>query len=125
MVPLSPAIKRLKQWRYVNHLSQRQAIDVMKARDFKVALTTLQAWEQRNIHPGHFTEKALDAFLEQFPTITDAPTYGRWVTPEKKIAEIHKLRKTGATLASIGEKFGLSESAVSRICAGNRRAKGI
>jgi transcriptional regulator with XRE-family HTH domain len=48
--------------------------------------------------------------------------YGRWKSPDKDIAEIHKLRKSGMTLLSIGERFGLSESAVSRICAGNRRA---
>ena len=45
--------------------------------------------------------------------------------PNKDIAEIHKLRKTAMTSLSIAQRFGISESAVSRICAGHRRAKEI
>jgi hypothetical protein len=62
-------------------------------------------------------------FTEQHPKITDAPVYGRWKSPNKDIAEIRKLRKSGLTLLSIAQRFGISGSAVSRICAGNRRAR--
>jgi hypothetical protein len=82
-----------------------------------------QSWEQGVQFPGTFATKALETFLEQDPVITDAPVYGRWKSPNKDIAEIHKLRKTGMTLLSIAQRFGISESAVSRICAGHRRAR--
>jgi len=119
----SPVIAKLKKWRKTNNLSQRQAVEVMDMRDFPVTAASLKSWEQGVTVPGKLAAKALDAFLEQHPKITDAPKFGRWSAPNKNVPKIRKLRMTGMTLLSIGQKFGLSESAVSRICAGNRRAK--
>jgi len=121
----SPVIEKLKEWRKNNNLSQRQAVEVMGMRDFPVTAASLKSWEQGVTAPGKLAAKALEAFLEQHPRITDAPVYGRWKSPNKDVGEIRKLRKSGMTLLSIGERFGLSESAVSRICAGNRRATAV
>jgi DNA-binding transcriptional regulator YiaG len=120
---LSPVLKQLVEWMEINNLSQRQAAEVLSKHDFPVSKFTIQSWQQRRTAPEHWASKALEAFLEQHPKITDAPAYGRWKSPNKDVAEIHKLRKTGMTLLSIAQRFGISESAVSRICAGNRRAK--
>jgi excisionase family DNA binding protein len=42
---------------------------------------------------------------------------------DAQVAEVRKLRESGATLSSIAGKFHITESSVSRICAGNRRQK--
>jgi transcriptional regulator with XRE-family HTH domain len=119
----SKVVEKFKAWRAANKLSQRQAAAVMGMHDFPVSIPSIQSWEQGVQTPGKLAAKALEAFLEQHPKITDAPVYGRWKSPNKDIAEIHKLRKSGMTLLSIAQRFGISESAVSRICAGHRRAK--
>jgi transcriptional regulator with XRE-family HTH domain len=119
----SAVIEKLKAWRTANKLSQRQAAAVMGMHDFPVSIPSIQSWEQGVQTPGKLAARALEAFLEQHPKITDAPAYGRWKSPNKDIAEIRKLRKSGMTLLSIAQRFGISESAVSRICAGNRRAR--
>ena len=93
--------------------------------DFPVSIPAIQSWKQGVTAPGKLAAKALEAFLEQHPKITDAPKFGRWSSPNKDVPEIRNLRKSGMTLLSIGERFGLSESAVSRICAGNRRATAV
>jgi transcriptional regulator with XRE-family HTH domain len=120
----SAIVQRFKEWRQANKLSQRQAAAVMGIYDLPVSIPSIQSWEQGVQTPGKLAAKALETFLEQHPKITDAPAYGRWKSPNKDVAEIHKLRKTGMTLLSIAQRFGISESAVSRICAGHRRAKG-
>lgn len=119
----STVVEKFKAWRAANKLSQRQAAAVMGMHDFPVSIPSIQSWEQGVQPPGKLAAKALEVFLERHPKITDAPVYGRWKSPNKDIAEIHKLRKSGMTLLSIAQQFGISESAVSRICAGNRRAK--
>jgi DNA-binding transcriptional regulator YiaG len=75
---LPAVIQRLKAWREANKLSQRQAVAVMQARECPITLSTLQAWERSWRSPGQLASKALVAFLSQYPTITDAPVYGRW-----------------------------------------------
>jgi transcriptional regulator with XRE-family HTH domain len=119
----SAVVDKFKVWRKANKLSQRQAAAVMGMHDLPVSIASIQSWEQGIQFPGMFATKALETFLEQHSKITDAPVYGRWKTPNKDIAEIRKLRKSGMTLLSIAQRFGISESAVSRICAGHRRAK--
>jgi transcriptional regulator with XRE-family HTH domain len=119
----SAVVEKFKAWRTANKLSQRQAAAVMGMHDLSVSIPSIQSWEQGVTSPGKFATKALETFLEQHPRITDAPVYGRWKSPDKDIAEIHKLRKSGMTLLSIAQRFGITESAVSRICAGHRRAK--
>jgi len=68
-------IAKLKAWRTANKLSQRQAVEVMNARGFPVALRTLQSWELSRKTPSHrdpqkFAARALEAFLADYPTIT-------------------------------------------------------
>lgn len=117
-------IERLKRWRKANKLSQRQAIAVMNARDFPISISALQKWEIGIYAPDVFAFRALEAFLDQHPIITDAPRFGRWKepVPAETVADIRKLRESGMPLLAIGQRFGISESAVSRICTGNRRA---
>ena len=43
--------------------------------------------------------------------------------PDAGVKRIKELRAKGKTLKEIGRVMGLSESAVSRICAGNRHAR--
>jgi hypothetical protein len=70
-----------------------------------------------SLHLASSPSKDLETFLAQYPKITDAPVYGRWKSPSKDVPEIRNLRMAGITLLSTGQRFGLSESAVSRICA--------
>lgn len=42
---------------------------------------------------------------------------------DAQVEEIRKLRESGTTLLSIAEQFHITESSVSRICAGNQRQK--
>jgi hypothetical protein len=77
---------------------------------------TLQKWEVGFRSPGRFAAKAMEHFLDEHPTIDDPPVVGRWKN------QLPELRENGATLLTIAERFGISESSVSRICAGNRRA---
>lgn len=118
-------MEKLKSWRKTNNLSQRQAVAVMESSGLEVPLLTLQKWEGGFRSPGRFALSALDQFLEQHPTVTDAPVYGRWKTtmPDSKVSEMRKLRANGMSLLSLAERFGISESSVSRICRGERRAK--
>jgi len=119
----SAVVEKLKAWRTANKLSQRQAAAVMGIQDLPVSIPAIQSWEQGVTSPGKLAARALETFLEQHPKIADAPKFGRWSVPNKDVPEIRKLRKSGMTLFSIAQRFGLSESAVSRICAGNRRAE--
>jgi DNA-binding transcriptional regulator YiaG len=116
---LPAVVQKLKAWRKTNKLSQRQAAAVMNAHDLPVLLETLQRWEGGFRSPGRLISKVLEAFLRDHPSITDAPVFGRWKNPvsEEAVTEIRKLRKSGMTLVTIGQRFGISESVVSRICA--------
>jgi transcriptional regulator with XRE-family HTH domain len=120
----SPALK-LKAWRKTNKLSQRQAAEVMASHDFPVLVETLQRWEGGFRSPGRLISKVLETFLRDHEIITDPPVYGRWKRPvsEEAVEEIRKLREGGIPLLTIAQRFGISESSVSRICSGNRRAK--
>jgi len=71
--------------------------------------------------PGRFAAKAFEQFLDDNPTIANPPVVGRWKNqlPDAKVTEIRKLRENGAALLTIAERFGISESSVSLICAGN------
>src|SRR5215469_16388550 len=107
-------IAKLKAWRTANKLSQRQAVEVMNARDVPVRLRTFQAWEVRARYPEVFTARALEAFLSQYPTITDPPIFGRWKdkVSEEQVTEILKLRQQGMTLTQIAQRYGITEGAV-------------
>jgi len=120
---LSPVVRQLKKWRDANSLSQHQASDVLTLNGLAVTLPALRQWEQGLRSPQTFTANVLETFLSQHPVVTNAPQYGRWPkVPEDLLPEIKALRENGATLLWIAERYGISESAVSRICGGSRRA---
>jgi transcriptional regulator with XRE-family HTH domain len=117
-------IRQLKAWRTRNNLSQRQAVFAMESRDCPVDIATLQQWEQGRSRPSNLAAKALETFLATYPTITDAPLYRkRTKLSAETIAEIRRLRKEGKTMISIGQRFGVDESYISRILSGERLAK--
>jgi hypothetical protein len=96
----------------------------MLANGVEVPLLTYQKYEGGFRSPGRFAAKAFEQFLDDNPTIANPPVVGRWKNqlPDAKVTEIRKLRENGAALLTIAERFGISESSVSLICAGNRRA---
>jgi len=117
-------IRNLMQWREANKLSQRQAVAVMASCDYPVNLQTLQAWEQGRYSPEPLAAKALETFLAQVPTVTDAPVYGkRSRFSEKDLTEISRLRDEGQTLVAIAGRFGVGASYMSRILSGARLGK--
>jgi hypothetical protein len=77
---LHPVIVKLKAWRRKNKLSQRQAVEIMKARGYPVLLGELQRWEVGMRRPRPLVAKALEAFLDKHPKIPaeDVPKFGRW-----------------------------------------------
>jgi transcriptional regulator with XRE-family HTH domain len=119
-------MKHFVAWRTRNGLSQRGAVEVLGRMDFgEIALGTLQKWEEGKRAPGRFTAKCLSRFLDEHPVIEDGPRRGslrRDPTPVKTVEAIKKAREAGETLKAIAERYGLSESSVSRICKGSRRA---
>jgi len=122
MVKLPLVVQKLKNWRAANDLSQRQATAVLQANGLPVGLSTVQHWEQGFRKPGPFTVKALETFLAAHPVVTGVPKYGRLQTPDWQVEEIRAFRDQGTTLLTLAERYGISESAVSRICGGSRRA---
>jgi transcriptional regulator with XRE-family HTH domain len=124
MKTLDSTIQKLKSWRAANKLSQRQAGVLMQRHGIPVTIGTLQKWEIGERSPGPFALVALQQFIERHPIIANPPIVKGWIKrlPDKKVAQIRALRKEGAPLLLIAEKFRISESSVSRICAGNRRA---
>jgi hypothetical protein len=121
---LSDVIKRLKQWRAQNDLSQRQAIDVMTARGLPISLTSLQNYEGAFRTPSASANYAISRFLDDHPVITDAPVYPRRdPLPETIDAEIKALREQGWEFLKIAEKFGISESGAFRIATGDKHRK--
>ncbi len=121
---MQAVIKRLKKWRAANNLSQRQAFDVMAARGLPISFTSITNYEGGFRSPGASSAYALSRFLDDNPTITDAKVYQRRdPLPDDKVGEILDLRKQGWELLKISEKFGISESGVSRIISGQRRKR--
>src|SRR5215469_1235924 len=110
----SDLVKRLKDWRGKNGLSQRQAAEVMMARGVPVMARTLQSWEAGDRRPGPMAAKLLEAFLAANRMIegTDRPVYAKVasVVSKKDVGLIKKLREGGKTLKAIAGEFGISES---------------
>ena len=69
---IAPIIERLKAWREANNLSQSQAVQILVAAGLPVKLRTLQDWEVGRRSPHALSATALDRFLDQHPTISDA-----------------------------------------------------
>jgi len=72
----------------------------MKAHGLPVALRTLQSWELSRKTPSHrdpekFAARALESFLADDPTITDAPIFGRRKdkVSKEQVTEILNLRR--------------------------------
>jgi transcriptional regulator with XRE-family HTH domain len=111
-------------WREANKLSQRQVVAVMAARDYPVNLKTLQGWEQGWYAPEPLAAKALETFLAQYPTVNDAPVYGKKSKlSAQDLAEIRRLRDEGQSLTAIAARFGVDVSYISRIVSGERLKK--
>ena len=72
-------IVRLRAWRKRNGLSQRAAAEVMTREGYRVGVGSIRAWEIGRSAPGELATRALEAFLDAHPVITDPPKYGRWV----------------------------------------------
>ena len=78
----TPLVKKLMEWREKNHLSQRQAAAVLQRYGCPISETAVRAWENGRRVPRARMEKAVEAVIDQHPTITDAPRFGRWVKDE-------------------------------------------
>ena len=116
-------IHKLRAWKLENSLSARASAAVMNARGLVISFRTLEAWNSGLRTPSRFAAQALENFLAQHPVITDAPKYQRYKLTDEQVAEIRQLRENGGDLVSIAARFGISESAVSRLARGKRRKK--
>lgn len=117
-------IEELKAWREKNGLSQRQAVAVMEAGGVPVTQRSLRGWETGERRPGAMAAKLLEQFLRSYPKV-EVVDKGRYRKRAKTVSgadvkRIMELRAQEKTLREIGRQVGISESAVSRICAGNR-----
>jgi hypothetical protein len=122
--PGKKVVKMLAAWRKRNNLSPRQIGAMMQADGFPIQWRTIESWDYGKV-PSLYTANAVEAFIAAHPTVIDPPKFGRWKKPlpAEQVTEIHRLRKQGLTLGQIAQKFDISESSVSRICSGSRRAK--
>jgi DNA-binding transcriptional regulator YiaG len=66
---LPEVVQQLVAWRKRNKLSQRAAVEAMRARNFPVTLTSLGKWEAGERRPGKFAAQVLAAFLKKHPSI--------------------------------------------------------
>ena len=122
----APAIiHKLRAWRAKNSLSSRASAIVMNARGFVVSHRTLESWDSGARVPSRFAAQALESFLAQHPIITDAPKYARDKLSDEQVAEIRAMRNNGDELLTIAQRFGISESAVSRLARGERRKSSV
>ena len=60
-----PLIRKLKNWRTVNNLSQSEAVRALAAAGLPIALRTLQQWEIGARSPHAVTAAALERFLSE------------------------------------------------------------
>jgi DNA-binding NarL/FixJ family response regulator len=124
MKPMPTVINKLRKWREANGgISVRQTSDVMEKRGLTIPFHTLESWLSGARNPGRFAAQALAKFLDDHPKVDDAPRYSRYKISPAQVTEIRRLRKQGLTLQAIAQKIDISESSVSKICAGLRRAK--
>jgi transcriptional regulator with XRE-family HTH domain len=70
----SALIRRLKNWRAVNNLSQSQAVRALAAGGLPIALRTLQQWEIGSRSPQAVTAAALERFLSEQKKSNALPT---------------------------------------------------
>jgi hypothetical protein len=93
----------------------------MKGLGYPVQLSTIQKWEIGQA-PSWMAVKVLEEFLKEPPVVNDPPIYPKQarIVKDKDVVRIRNLREHGKTLKGIAVEFGISELAVSRICAKNR-----
>lgn len=60
-----PLIRKLRNWRTVNNLSQSEAVRALAAAGLPIALRTLQQWEIGARSPHAVTAAALERFLSE------------------------------------------------------------
>jgi DNA-binding transcriptional regulator YiaG len=66
---LHDVIEKLVAWRGRNGLSQRAAVEFMRAQGLPVTLTALEKWEMGINRPRGLAAVALLRFLEEHPTV--------------------------------------------------------
>jgi DNA-binding transcriptional regulator YiaG len=62
---VAPIVRKLKNWRAVNNLSQSQAVRALVEAGLPVKLRTLQQWEIASSSPHPVTAAALERFLAE------------------------------------------------------------
>jgi DNA-binding transcriptional regulator YiaG len=67
---LPEAVQKLVAWRERNRLSQRAAVEFMRAHNLPVTLTALEKWEMGLNRPTALAAVALLRFLEEHPTVS-------------------------------------------------------
>jgi DNA-binding transcriptional regulator YiaG len=68
-------VRQIIDWRKRNGLSQRAAVEVMRARGLRVSQSTLEAWEQGRNAPVQLSVPTLQSFLSQNPRIENPPVF--------------------------------------------------
>jgi transcriptional regulator with XRE-family HTH domain len=117
-------VQRLIKWRKDNKLTQGGVADAFERVGVPIDVRTIQQWEQGRYKPSRLAAAALEKFLAEPPTITDAPPYGKQSKlTAVDLAEIRRLRHEGETMKAIGERFGVDEAYISRICSGKQVVK--
>jgi transcriptional regulator with XRE-family HTH domain len=76
----SVLIRKLKDWRAVNNLSQSEAARALAAAGLPIALRTLQQWEIGSRSPHAVTAAALERFLSD-PRRSEGPPSEKTVAP--------------------------------------------
>jgi DNA-binding transcriptional regulator YiaG len=64
-------VQKLVEWRRRNGLSQRAAVDFMRAHNLPVTLTALEKWEMGQRRPRGLAAHALLRFLEEHPITSE------------------------------------------------------
>jgi len=65
------AVQKLVAWRQRNGLSQRAAVEFMRAHNLPVTLTALEKWEMGHRRLRGLAAHALLRFLEEHPTASE------------------------------------------------------
>jgi transcriptional regulator with XRE-family HTH domain len=120
---IAPVVEELKAWRERNGLSQRAAAATLERLGCPVLVGTLQKWEVGYRRPNRWASERIAGVLRKHPAVKDPPKYGKRVLSNGEASEIRALREHGWELEKIAEKFGITGSGVSRVCAGNRHGK--
>jgi len=106
-------IAKLKAWRTANKLSQRQAVEVMNAHGFPVALRTLQSWELSKKTPSQLRTNLSPLFLAELRQCFEdlRLNHGAKSTAATKGWQARLRRKTGRPpLLHLPSRLGIHRS---------------